>query len=257
MPTALEIAAFADTLLRSKEVSDYPSAVNGLQVDTPANITKIAAAVDFSARTVSAAKATGAQLLLVHHGAFWQGTVPITGRRYQVIATLVTESIGVYASHLPLDCHASLGNNVLLAKKLGLNATAGFGNVNGIAIGVAGESTTSLESLIRSASTFTAEHGGRLRVTPHSGQRAVGRWAMCTGSGADSATLKEAVDRGVNTLIVGEGPHWTSVFAEENDMVILYAGHYATETLGVQALAAEIAKEFGIDWEFIAAPTGS
>lgn len=257
MPTALEIAFFADTVLRTNDIPDHPSAVNGLQVDTRVAITKIAAAVDFSARTVSAAKRCGAQLLVVHHGAFWQGAVPITGKRYQVISSLIEDSIGVYASHLPLDCHAALGNNVLLAKQFGLSATAGFGNFNGVVVGVAGESTSSLGALIESATTFTAEHGGQLRVTPHSKERPIGRWAMCTGSGADADTLKEAVARGVNTLIVGEGPHWTSVFAEENDIVILYAGHYATETLGVQALAAEIAKEFGIDLEFIPAPTGS
>lgn len=257
MPTALQIAAFADTVLRSSEIPDYPSALNGLQVDTPANISKIAAAVDFSARTASAARERGAQMLVVHHGAFWQGNVPLTGKRYQIMSSLIKDSIGVYSSHLPLDCHATLGNNVLLARQLGLNATAGFGNFNGIAIGSAGESTLPLERLIGSASEFAAIHGGWLRVTPHEKNRAVGRWAMCTGAGADAESLQEALDRGVNTLIVGEGPHWTSVFAEENDIVVLYAGHYATETLGVQALAAEIAREFGIDWEFIAAPTGS
>lgn len=257
MPTALEIAAFADTLLRTQDIPDYPSSVNGLQVDTPARITKLAAAVDFSQKTVTATKLCGAQLLVVHHGAFWQGAVPITGRRYKVISSLINDAIGVYASHLPLDCHTKLGNNVLLAKRLGLAPADGFANFKGIAIGVAGESPSPLGTLIENASAFAGEHGGHLRVTPHRYERAIGRWAMCAGAGADSDSLKEAVDRGVKTLIVGEGPHWTSVFAEENDIVILYAGHYATETLGVQALAAEIAKEFGIDWEFIHAPTGS
>jgi dinuclear metal center YbgI/SA1388 family protein len=257
MPTAHEIAAFANTLLRSNETPDYPSAVNGLQVETPAPITKIAAAVDFSARTVAATKSSGAQLLVVHHGAFWQGAEPITGKRYEVIASLINDKIGVYASHLPLDCHPRLGNNALLAKKLGLIASAGFAEFNGVDIGIAGESAASLDALMASAAAVAVQHGGQLRVTPHSKNRPIGRWAMCTGSGADATTLKEAVERGVNTLIVGEGPHWTSVFAEENGIVILYAGHYATETLGVQALASEIAKEFGIDWGFIPAPTGS
>lgn len=257
MPTSLEISAFADTLLHSNDIPDYPGALNGLQLDTPATITRIAAAVDFSARTVFAAKKCGAQLLMVHHGAFWQGAVPITGTRYEVFSSLISNSIGVYASHLPLDCHAGVGNNALLAKRLGLAPNDGFANFKGIPIGVAGESRLPLESLMASAAAFAAEHGGQLRVTPHSGARAVGRWAMCTGAGANTDSLNEAVDRGVNTLIVGEGPHWTSVFAEENDIVILYAGHYATETLGVQALAAEVAKEFEIDWEFIPAPTGS
>jgi dinuclear metal center YbgI/SA1388 family protein len=257
MPTALEIAVFADTLLGTINVLDYPSAFNGLQIDTPASVSKIAAAVDFSARTVLAAKQRGAQLLVVHHGAFWQGTVPITGKRYQVISSLVNGSIGVYSSHLPLDCHPTLGNNVLLAKKLGLAPTGRFGEYEGISIGVSGESPLPLETLIGTASAFSAEHGGQVRVTQHTERRTIGQWAMCTGAGADTDTLREAVDRGIKTLIVGEGPHWTSVFAEDNDIVVLYAGHYATETLGVQAVAAELAKEFGVEWEFVPAPTGS
>jgi len=257
MPSATEIATFADALLQSKTVPDYPFAFNGLQVDTPAHVSKIAAAVDFSARTVAETRRRDAQLLVVHHGAFWQGAQPIVGRRYQLLAGVLRDSIGVYSAHLPLDCHESIGNNALLAKRVGLRVAGGFAPVNGIPIGVMGESTDSLESLIATVSAFAAGHGGALRVTTHAANRTVGRWAMCTGSGANSETLTEAVERGVRTLIVGEGPHWTSVFAEDHDIVILYAGHYATETLGVQALAAEIAKQFRIDWEFIAAPTGS
>ena len=257
MPTAHQIAAFADSLLCSKVIPDYPSAINGLQVDTPAKVTKLAAAVDFSARTVNAAKDRGAQLMVVHHGAFWQGNVPITGKRYRVISQLVQSSIGVYSSHLPLDCHPTLGNNSLLAKALGLEVSERFGSFNGTPVGVAGESDGLIDALIAKASAFAADHGGRLRTTPARNERSIGKWAICTGAGADSDTVNEAVERGVTTLIVGEGPHWTSVFAEDNDIVILYAGHYATETLGVQALAAEIAAEFGIAWEFIAAPTGS
>ncbi len=257
MPTATEISTHADSILRATEIADYPSALNGLQVDTPASVTKIAAAVDFSSRTLNAAIKAGAQLLIVHHGAFWQGAVPLTGKWYGTVAALIENSIGVYSSHLPLDCHPSLGNNALLAKTLELEATSRFAKFSGIDIGVAGESAAPLEELVTRATKFSAAHGGYLRVTSSEKNRAIGRWAICTGSGADADTLKEAVDLGISTLIVGEGPHWTSVFAEENDIVILYAGHYATETLGVQALAGAIAKEFGIEWEFIPAPTGS
>lgn len=257
MPTAAEISEYADTLLRTKEIVDYPSAVNGLQVATKANIRKIAAAVDFSSRTIAAAKAAGAQLLLVHHGAFWDGPQPLTGSRYKVFANLMAASIGVYASHLPLDCHPTLGNNVLLAERLGLQPNCGFGNLNGVAIGVGGESEEKIEKLVERAVAFAEEHGGVLRMTRCAERRAIGRWAILTGSGADRDTLNEATAGGVRTMVVGEGPHWTSVFAEENDIVLLYAGHYATETLGVQALAKAIATEFDIGWEFIPAPTGS
>ncbi|MGI8546186.1 MAG: Nif3-like dinuclear metal center hexameric protein, partial [Gemmatimonadaceae bacterium] len=81
-------------------------------------------------------------------------------------------------------------------------------------------------------------------------------WAVCTGAGASSDTLTEAVETGVDTLIVGEGPHHTAVEAEEKGIVVIYAGHYATETLGVRALAAHVSDRFGIPWTFIEAPTG-
>jgi putative NIF3 family GTP cyclohydrolase 1 type 2 len=83
------------------------------------------------------------------------------------------------------------------------------------------------------------------------------RWAIITGAGASSESLREAAAQGIDTLITGEGPHHTAVEAPELGIVVLYAGHYATETLGVTALAEAIGAEFGIPWSFVAAPTGT
>ena len=257
MPTAVEIAAFADELLRTSEITDYDQALNGLQVDAPSEVRKLAAAVDFSSRTLRAAAVAGANLLVVHHGAFWGGIVPLTGKRYQIVAELIERGIGVYSSHLPLDCHPTIGNNVLLAGELGLSPSSGFGRWRDLTIGVAGESGARLRDLVSKTQAFAERHGGQVRVTRHADDQRVGRWAVCTGAGADSSTLREAAERGINTLIVGEGPHWTAVHAEEVGLALIYAGHYATETLGVQALAGEIGKKFSIPWEFIAAPTGT
>lgn len=82
------------------------------------------------------------------------------------------------------------------------------------------------------------------------------RWAICSGAGANSETLREAVAARIDTLIVGEGPHHTAVDAAELDVTVIYAGHYATETLGVQAIAEHAAAEHGVTWEFLLAPTG-
>jgi len=82
------------------------------------------------------------------------------------------------------------------------------------------------------------------------------RWAICTGAGASAETLHEAAERNIDTLIVGEGPHWTAVDADELGITIIYAGHYATETLGVQALAAYVAERYDVPWHFIDVPTG-
>jgi putative NIF3 family GTP cyclohydrolase 1 type 2 len=79
---------------------------------------------------------------------------------------------------------------------------------------------------------------------------------MCSGAGASIDTLREAAERGIDTLIVGEGPHHTAVEAAERGMVVIYAGHYATETPGVQALAAELERAFGLPWSFVGEPTG-
>jgi dinuclear metal center YbgI/SA1388 family protein len=257
MTTAAEVAEFADKLLRSSEIQDYPNALNGLQIGTSSSISKIAAAVDFSRRTVDGARKAGANLLIVHHGAFWGGLLPFTGRRLDLFSDLFSSGVGVYSSHLPLDCHPTVGNNALFAARLGLIPESSFGKFEDTLIGAAGESSSRITDLLERTRLFAKEHGGNVHATQFAKNQVVGRWALCTGAGADADTLREADERAINTLIVGEGPHWTAVAAEEMGIALIYAGHYATETLGVQALAGAIAKEFGLDWEFVAAPTGT
>ena len=98
--------------------------------------------------------------------------------------------------------------------------------------------------------------GGDARASPFAPHRHSSRRAICSGAGANADTMAEAVARGIDTLITGEGPHWSAVDAEERGLVIIYAGHYATETLGVQALAAHVSSQFGVPWSFLPAPTG-
>jgi putative NIF3 family GTP cyclohydrolase 1 type 2 len=104
---------------------------------------------------------------------------------------------------------------------------------------------------------FAARYGGAVRTSVPADTRTTKRWAICTGGGASTETLREARERGVDTLIVGEGPHHTTVEALEHDFCVIYAGHYATETLGVQALGAWIEARFGVPWTFLHLPTGS
>jgi dinuclear metal center YbgI/SA1388 family protein len=257
MPRAAEIASYADSLLRTSEIPDYPNALNGLQIGSEGEISKLAAAVDFSTRAIRGALSVGADLLVVHHGAFWSGLVPITGHRLSQLSELFSAPLAVYSSHLPLDCHPELGNNALLSRKLGLIPESPFAKFGGVPIGCAGYSPDPIEDLVQRASQFAAEYGGRVHASSYSKNQTIGAWGICTGGGANAETLQEAVECGIKTLIVGEGPHWTAVYAEENGLTIIYAGHYATETLGVQALAAKVAKEFRLPWEFIAAPTGT
>jgi putative NIF3 family GTP cyclohydrolase 1 type 2 len=103
---------------------------------------------------------------------------------------------------------------------------------------------------------LASEYRGQLVATPFDVTRVTRRWGVCTGAGADSSTLREAHERGLDTLIVGEGPHHTAVEARELGIVVLYVGHYATETLGVRALGDIVAKQFGISSTFVDVPTG-
>lgn len=256
MTTIDEVAAYTDELLNRRAIPDYSSALNGLQFEASAPLRRIAAAVDFSTRAIEGAKRSGANLLIVHHGMFWGGLVPLTGASYRRARLLFEYGIAVYSSHIPLDCHPTLGNNVLLAKELGLTPSREFARYQGIFIGVAGDSDVSTRSLADKATLFAQKYGHITRTTPITDGRRTRRWAMCSGAGAAADTLQEAIDAGIDTLIVGEGPHWTAVTAEENDLVIIYAGHYATETLGVCALARHLSDKYSVPWDFVSAPTG-
>ena len=256
MASAEEIAAYADSLLASSEVDDYPNALNGLQMSSRAPVVKIAAAVDFSTRTVRDTIDRGANFLVVHHGMFWGGLERLVGVSYQRIRLLAEHDTAVYSSHLPLDRHQSLGNNVLLAHRLGLTPTGTFARHGAISIGVSGEADMETYLLADRTREFAASCGGTIRATAFPRERRTKRWGICTGAGASADTLREAAEKNLDTLIVGEGPHWTAVSAEEQGLAIIYAGHYATETLGVRALAEHLAEKFQLPWSFIEAPTG-
>jgi len=131
-----DLARYTDTLLGAQNSADYPNAVNGVQLYNQAPIRRIAAAVDLSTRAVQGAVASGANLLVVHHGMFWGGLEPIIGSHYKRIRMLIEADIAVYASHLPLDRHPTLGNNALLAKELGLKPSAPFARFEDTFIGL-------------------------------------------------------------------------------------------------------------------------
>ncbi|HEX3157212.1 MAG TPA: Nif3-like dinuclear metal center hexameric protein [Gemmatimonadaceae bacterium] len=251
------VAEYLDQLLGIPAAPDYPGALNGLQIECRGEVRAIAAAVDLSQRTITGAAQAGANLLLVHHGMFWGGAQHIRGAQYVRLRTLLEHDIAVYSAHLPLDAHPELGNNVLLARQLGLVPTGGFARHQTLTIGVRGEATQlRTEELLARADAFAREHGGHAIATAFGAGRMTRHWAICTGGGASVETLREARETGVDTLIVGEGPHWTAVDAPESGLTIIYAGHYATETLGVQALARQAADTFGLPWTFVPAPTG-
>lgn len=251
-----ELVQYLDDILETATISDYPNAVNGLQFDNSGRVSSIAASVDFSGKAVSAAAAARADLLLVHHGMFWSGAKPITGVSYNRVRALVENDIAVYSAHLPLDRHPQFGNNVLLSEELGLTPSGDFASFKGKSIGVRGECDVATGEIAQRVKGFAANHGGSVVTTPFEDTRRTTSWAICTGAGASAETLQEAVDTGIDTLIVGEGPHWTAVEAADVGLTIIYAGHYATETLGVTALGRHLAERYSLDFMTVNAPTG-
>jgi dinuclear metal center YbgI/SA1388 family protein len=255
MSLSSDLAGYTDELLNAASTSDYPNAVNGLQLENRAPIRAIGAAVDFSTRAIQGAIEAGANFLIVHHGMFWGGIRPFNGASYRTLRMLMENDIAVYSSHLPLDRHPTLGNNALLAAELRLTPTGSFARFQETFIGVSGESDIETALLTARAREFAKPYGD-IRVSRVTSRRRTRKWGICTGAGASAETLSEASAAGIDTVIVGEGPHWTAIHAEEHDLAIIYAGHYATETLGVRALAQHLAEKYELPWSFINAPTG-
>ncbi len=249
-----EVVRYLDQYLRISEVPDEPNALNGLQVENGSGrVGRIVAAVDAGMATILGA-GSGSVLLLVHHGLFWDGNLPLTGRRYRRIRALLDRDAALYSAHIPLDLHPEVGNNTLLASGLGLANTAPFDLYRGAAIGVQGtiepaigraEFVGRVERLLGGTAPPRLIAGGPEQV------RRVG-----IISGGAGGRIGAARDAGLDTYLTGEGAHHTYFDAMELGVNVVYAGHYATETPGVKALAAHLAERFGLPWEFHDHPTG-
>ena len=245
------VVAHCDKILRTAAIGDYDGAANGLQVENSSGtVMKIAATVDASLATVELAIAAKADLLIVHHGLFWSTAQPWTGKKYELLQLLIKKNIAVYSSHLPLDAHPKLGNNAQLCAALGLKNAKPFFASHGQNIGLKSPAKISRAELAKKLECVT---GAKPKLIP--GGKAI---CGCIGivTGGAGGELAQAAAEGVDTFITGEGPHWTYALAEELGVNVLYGGHYATETFGVKALAAELAKKFKLPWEFLDHPTG-
>lgn len=246
------LVSHLDSLLRIGEIPDESGAVNGLQVENSGRIRRVVAAVDASLATIEkvAADAGRETLIVVHHGLLWDGNVPVTGRRYRRIRTLLEHDLALYAAHIPLDVHPELGNNTALAALLGMPVEGWFGTYKGILLGVHGRLTEARVALV---ARLNQALGSAARLIP-GGPEEVRRVGIITGSGAGYTVA--AARAGLDTLITGEGAHHTYFDAMEFGVNVLLAGHYATERLGVQRLAQHLETQFGLPWQFHEHPTG-
>lgn len=251
-----DVVCALDLELRTSEVPDSAVALNGLQVANSGRVTNVAVAVDASLASIKAATAAGANLLVVHHGLFWGGLQPVVGKAYERMHALIAHDIALYSTHIPLDLHPILGNNVLLAGAFGLTVSAPFARYKGVDIGVSGVCDQPTSELVHRVAQYAAVYGGSVRVSVPAENRLTKRWAICSGMGVSPDSLLEARNAGVDTLIVGEGTHHSAVDSAEHDICVVYAGHYATETLGVQAVGEWLQRRFGLPWSFLLLPTG-
>jgi len=245
-----ELVSYLDGYLRVAAVPDAPHAVNGLQVANRGTVSRVAVAVDLCEATVRLAAEQGADLLLVHHGLFWGGLQPLTGRAYRRVASLIANDIALYSAHLPLDLHPEVGNNAVLARQLGVSLRGEFGEEYGVRIGVWGEIDVSRQALEGRLATLMGSAPRLMAFGPERVQR------VGIVTGAAGSMIAQAAGAGLDTFVTGEGPHHTFFDAEELKVNVFYAGHYATETVGVEALAEHLHARFHLPWTFLDHPTG-
>ncbi len=246
-----QIVEELDKLLRHHEGGqDWPAAKNGLQVECRTPISRIAAAVDATLPVIQKAIALRTQLLLVHHGLFWSSIEPLRGIAYEKVRLCILHNLAIYSSHLPLDAHEQHGNAVGLLRAISLPKGEPFLECKGWKVGRLVDVDLSVQELLERCQAAT---GTPPRLVNKATDR-VGRLAVVTGSASE--LFHELSRYQVQTFLSGEGPHWTAGLAEELEINLIYAGHYATETFGVCSVAAWCAQRWGIDYHFIDHPSG-
>ena len=245
-----ELTAYLDEFLLVRGAADYGGAVNGLQVENSGEVTRVAVAVDAVQATIDAAVAQGAKLLIVHHGLFWDGNQPVTGRRFRRLRALFQGDLAVYSCHLPLDSHPEVGNNAVLARELGIEIAGPLGEYKGNSIGVWGTLDIGREAL---AARLDHTLGCRIKLIAGGPER-VRRVGVVTGGAGDELGAARAL--GLDAFITGEGAHHNYFDAEEGGINLYLGGHYATEVWGVRALGRHLEERFGLPWSFIDHPTG-
>ena len=248
-----EFDTWARSLLNFEETDGMDAAMNGLQAgDAGMEIRKIAFAVDACMDSFKRSRAEGAQMLFVHHGLFWGPAQPLTGVLGSRVRYLMNNSLGLYACHLPLDSHPEVGNNARIAAALNLRNIESFGNIKGRRIGCKGRlpESADLESLVIRLFGSWDERIDALRFGPER----IRSVAMISGGG--TREVSQAVNQGIDLYITGDSSHNIYHECREAGINVLFAGHYLTETFGVQAVGERVRGELGLETVFIDIPTG-
>ena len=245
-----KLVSFLDAALKQSEFPKDESA-NGLQVEGRKTVHAVGMAVDACASTFQKAAEKKIDFLIVHHGLVWGGIRSIQGVMKQRIKALLDADISLYACHLPLDWHPEYGNNAQLLRALRIKKMGEFGEYHGKRIGYWGRLTKEL-----SLNDFSnrIDRTLRTKTSTISFNKKVKNVGVVSGGGWSA--IYDAEKLGIDTLLVGEPSHSAYTLAEEMKVNLVFAGHYATETLGVKAIGAMLKKKFGLKTEFIDHPTG-
>ena len=241
-----QLSDHLNQLLQVSLFNDYCD--NGLQVEGADRISKIVLGVTASQALLDKAIERQAQAVIVHHGYFWRSeSAAIVGMKQRRIKSLLVNDINLWAFHLPLDCHAQLGNNAQLGQLLGWpvagyltgEGPTGLGLWSELAVAQSGEQVAqSLEQCL-----------GRKVLHIAADRRPIRRIGWCTGGA--QGYIDKAIDLGLDAYVSGEISEATVHSARENDIHYFAAGHHATERGGVQALARHLQAELGLDCEFV------
>ncbi|MDR3324453.1 MAG: Nif3-like dinuclear metal center hexameric protein [Spirochaetaceae bacterium] len=251
--TVKELDAYFRSILDLEGFAATDPSLNGLQVDNDGSpIGKIAFAVDASLEAVELAAARGAGLLFVHHGLFWGAPLAIVGAHRARVERLLQRNIALYAAHLPLDQHPELGNNAVLAGRLGLQDPQAFGTYHGRKIGWKGALAEPLD-INEAARRVSHMNRPPLAILPFG--KKINRTCAVVSGGAAMEAL-QAIDEGLDLYVTGEAGHTIYHHAQESGLNIVAAGHYATEVWGVNALSERAANDAGLQTEFLDLPTG-
>jgi dinuclear metal center YbgI/SA1388 family protein len=245
MPRRDEILAWADEYLDTASYPDYGPM--GLQVVGAAEVTKIACGVSASRDLFRRAAEAGAQLVVVHHGLFWEKDTRVIGSLMRErLRALFDADLTLAAYHLALDAHAEVGNNALLADELGIQREGRFAD----GLGFGGRLAEPVPVSV--LAERVQERLGRLPLVFSYGPEEIERVAVCSGGAA--RYIVDAAAEGYDCFVTGEADEPTKHAAKELGLHFVAGGHYATETLGVRALAAKLAEQFGVEWEFFDLP---
>ncbi len=245
-----ELIHWLDWVLESSDHAD--ASINGLQIEGAEEVTRIAVATDACQATIDGAVAAGAQLLIVHHGLFWGQCEVIKGAHGRRVRAAVKADLNLYCSHIPLDAHPTIGNNAQLANMLGLVEARPWGGDPARPVGVAGQLPEPLAPA-GLAAQLEALLDTRVKVLPF-GPNPVRSVGIITG--AAGSMVDQGMHDGLDAVITGESRYGHFFLAEEGGISLFFAGHYATETIGVRALAQHIEDTHGLPWVFLDHPTG-